>query len=92
MTDSRNRPDPAASGTRPTWVVVGVLLAVGAVVPLFVGLYDSESPRLGSWPFFFWFQFLLIPVVSGMTFVAFKLSETATERDRAARGVRRRKP
>jgi hypothetical protein len=71
---------------------VGVLLAVGAVVPLLVWTYDSESPSVGGFPFFYWFQFLLIPIVSALTFVAFKLSESATERDRAARGQVRRKP
>jgi hypothetical protein len=61
------------------------LLAVGAIVPLLVWLYDTETPALGGFPFFYWFQFLLIPIVSGLTFLAFKLSENATARDRAAR-------
>ena len=84
MSDSRP-PSGAAPSTRPTWTVVGVLLAVGAVVPLLVWMYDSETPTLGGFPFFYWFQFLLIPIVSGLTFLAFKLSENATARDRAAR-------
>jgi Protein of unknown function (DUF3311) len=92
MTDTRPPSGTAPSGTKSTWIVVGVLLAVGAIVPLLVWTYDSESPSLGGFPFFFWFQFLLIPIVSAMTYVAFKLSETATERDRQARGQVRRKP
>jgi hypothetical protein len=81
-----------ASGTGTVWTVVGLLLAVGAVVPLLVGSYDSTAPELAGFPFFFWFQFLLIPIVSALTYVAFKLSESATERDRKARGVTRRQP
>ena len=92
MTDSRPPSGTAPSDTRSTWIVVGVLLAVGAVVPLLVWTYDSESPSIGGFPFFYWFQFLLIPIVSALTFVAFKLSEAATERDRRARGQVRRKP
>jgi hypothetical protein len=69
-----------------------VLLAVGIVVPILVGTYDSEGPELAGFPFYYWFQFLLIPVVSALTYIAFKLSESATERDRAARGVTRRQP
>ena len=84
MSDSRP-PSGTAASTRPTWIVVGLLLAVGATVPLMVWLYDTESPALGGFPFFYWFQFLLIPVVSGLTYLAFKLSENATARDRAAR-------
>lgn len=87
------RPErPASSGTRKVWTVVGVLLAVGVVIPILVGTYDSETPELAGFPFYYWFQFLLIPVVSTLTYIAFKLSESATERDRAARGVTRRQP
>ena len=86
---SEGRP---ASGTRTVWTVVGLLLAVGAIVPLLVGTYDSTAPELAGFPFFYWFQFLLIPIVSALTYVAFKLSESATERDRKARGVTRRQP
>jgi hypothetical protein len=100
MSDSRPQPAPgsdrpgpdSSSGTRPVWITVGVLVAVGAVVPLLVWTYDSESPALGAFPFFYWYQFLLIPIVSGLTFVAFRLSELATERDRAARRASRRNP
>ena len=90
MSDSRPPSGTAPStdagrSTRPTWTVVGILLAVGATVPLLVWLYDSETPTLGGFPFYFWFQFALIPIVSLLTFVAFRLSESATARDRAAR-------
>jgi len=72
--------------------MVGLLLAVGIVAPLLVWVYDSETPALGGFPFFYWFQFLLIPVVSALTFVAFKLSESATARDREARRRAGRQP
>ena len=62
MSDSRARTGPAPSDTRPTWIAVGVLLAVGIVVPLLVWFYDTETPELGGFPFFYWFQFLLIPI------------------------------
>lgn len=92
MTDTRPPSGSAPSDTGPTWVVVGILLAVGVVVPLLVWLYDTESPSVGGFPFYYWFQFLLIPVVSALTFVAFKLTESATARDRQARGQVGRKP
>lgn len=85
-------PRSSSSGTGKVWAVVGVLLAVGVVVPILVNTYDSEPPELAGFPFFYWFQFLLIPVVSTLTYIAFKLSESATERDRAARGLTRRQP
>jgi hypothetical protein len=85
-------PSRPHSNTAKIWIVVGVLLAVGVVVPIRVGTYDSEAPELAGFPFFYWFQFLLIPVVSALTYLAFRLSQVATARDRAARGVTRRQP
>ncbi|MGZ4437940.1 MAG: DUF3311 domain-containing protein [Nocardioides sp.] len=79
---------PASGSTRPLWVAVGVLLAVGVIAPLLVGTYAREAPSLFGFPFYYWYQFLLIPIVSLLTFTAFKLSQTATARDRAARGQR----
>jgi uncharacterized membrane protein len=68
--------------TRGAWALVAVLLAIGIVVPLLVFLYDSVTPTLWGFPFFYWFQFAMIPVVSLLTFAAFRLSESATRRDR----------
>ncbi len=86
--------DPAAAEhgrprrrTSPTWAVVAGLLAVGIVVPLMVFLYDSPTPALLGFPFFYWFQFLMIPVVSLLTFAAFRLSLRATAQDRPTFGL-----
>lgn len=73
--------------TRTAWIVIGVLLAAGIVVPLLVPIYDTAKPTLLGFPFYYWFQFALIPVVSILTYLAFKISETATARDRRARGL-----
>ncbi len=56
-----------------TWVLVGGLLAVPMVVPLLVPIYARETPELGGMPFFFWFQFALIPVAALLTWTAFVL-------------------
>ena len=63
--------------------MVAGLLAIGIVVPLLVFLYDSAEPTLWGFPFFYWFQFAMIPVASLLTFVAFRLSQRATAEDRA---------
>lgn len=70
-----------------TWVAVAVLLGIGIVVPLCVFLYDSVTPTLWGFPFYYWFQFAMIPVVSILTFVAFQLSLAATRRDREQLGM-----
>ena len=73
--------------TTGLWVAVAVLLGIGIVVPLMVFLYDSMTPTLWGFPFYYWFQFAMIPVVSLLTFVAFRLSLAATRKDREKLGL-----
>jgi ABC-type transport system involved in cytochrome c biogenesis permease component len=68
------------TGSRGLWAVIVVLLALPVVVPLIVPLYDKVDPRLGGFPFFFWFQFALIVFSAGMTVLAFYLSKVAARR------------
>ena len=84
---SERRPAPPGRRTTGAWVVVAVLLGLGIVVPLLVPLYDSEDPALWGFPFYYWFQFLLIPIVSLMTYAAFRLSLRATREDRTRFGL-----
>lgn len=66
-----------------------VLLAVAIVVPLLIWVYDREDPTLFGLPFFYWFQFLLIPVTSILTYIAFRLLTPGRVRSRAAGGEHR---
>ena len=49
------------------WLLVVALLAPAVVLPLCVPLYDRADPEVGGWPFFFWFQMLLIVVAVALT-------------------------
>ncbi|MGA8210538.1 MAG: DUF3311 domain-containing protein [Nocardioidaceae bacterium] len=73
--------------TTGAWVTVAGLLGVGIVVPLLVFVYDREEPTLLGFPFFYWFQFMMIPIVSAMTFTAFRISEAAKRKDRERFGL-----
>ncbi len=44
-----------------------------------------EDPTLFGFPFFFWFQFALIPVAVVLTVVAYYLSKAGRSRDRGAK-------
>ena len=79
---------PAGRRTNAAWAVVGVLLAIGILLPLMVFIYDQEDPSLWGFPFYYWFQFLLIPIVSALTFTAFKISQGALAKDREDIGLR----
>ncbi len=58
------------------WAIVVVLLVPAVVLPLLVGVYDRTDPELWGFPFYYWFQFLLIPVVAVLTTVAYWLTRT----------------
>lgn len=77
-----------ARSSRPLWIVITVLLLAAALPPLAVGLYDREDPTLWGFPFYFWFQFALIPYAVVLTVVSYYLAKEATRRDRLAAGLR----
>ncbi len=64
------------------WVVIVVILIPPVVVPLWVPLYDKADPTLWGFPFFYWFQFLLILCSAVLTIVALLLSQVADRKDR----------
>jgi hypothetical protein len=75
---------PATPGRRPSglWVVIVLILIPPVVVPLWVPLYDKETPTLWGFPFFYWFQFLLILCSAVLTVVAYLISLVADRRQR----------
>ena len=81
------RRDPAPLGVPPTdkrkIVRACVLLAIPLVARLWVSSYNQEDPKLGPFPFFFWYQFAWVFVCSAMTYGAYRLVLSA-------RGDRRR--
>jgi hypothetical protein len=58
------------------WTIVVVLLVPAVVLPLLVGVYDRTDPELWGFPFYYWFQFLLIPVAAVLTTTAYWLTRT----------------
>jgi len=73
--------------SRGRWVLIGLLLTPAVVLPLWVSLYDRAEPTLFGFPFFYWFQLLLIVVSVALTVPAFLLSQDADRRDRVAHGL-----
>jgi uncharacterized protein DUF3311 len=77
--------EPVRSTSRRStglWVVIILILIPPVVVPLWVPLYDKSDPTLWGFPFFYWFQFLLILCSAVLTIVAFLLSQVADRKDR----------
>jgi len=82
MSQESARPAPTRRRSTGLWVVIVVILIPAVVVPLWVPLYLRTDPTLWGFPFFYWFQFLLIPCAATLTIVAYLLSRTAERRDR----------
>jgi hypothetical protein len=59
---------------RARWTIVLILLTPAVVLPLLVGIYDRVDPELFGFPFYFWFQFALIPLAAVLTSAAFQLT------------------
>ena len=81
-------PDATPAATRPTrghWLLVHLLLAPAVVVPLLVPLYDKTDPTLFGFPFYYWFQFALIPCAAALTFAAYVVAKRANEIERGER-------
>jgi uncharacterized membrane protein len=70
------------------------LLIIPIVVPLIVPLYNRIEPTLFGWPFFYWFQLLLVGLGVLTTAVVYRFTrrskaDQAAARDAIARDARR---
>jgi hypothetical protein len=69
--------DPRTGQRVGLLVLAGILLAVPIVALLWVGSYDRIEPKLGAFPFFFWYQFAWVFLCSVFTWTAYKLVQAA---------------
>jgi hypothetical protein len=62
----------AHSGKSPaTWTTVTVLLALAILGTLWVPLYARSAPRLGPFPFFYWFQLIWVPLTAVLCWICY---------------------
>ncbi len=83
----------APPGRSPvTWVSVMILLVVAIGGTLWVPIYARFMPKLGDFPFFYWYQLIWLPVVAilcWLCYVLLKAKPTPDARPRHGRGVRK---
>jgi cytochrome bd-type quinol oxidase subunit 2 len=75
-------------------VAVAVMLTVAIAGALWVPIYAHSLPKLGDFPFFYWYQLILVPVTAILCWLCYLLLRTkpATPTAPTARhreGVRR---
>ena len=61
------------------------LLLVPIVVPLLVPLYNRVEPTLFGWPFFYWFQLLLVALGVATTALVYRMTRRSKAEQQAAR-------
>ena len=79
----------ARSGKGPVrWGAVTVLLAVAILGTLWVPLYARSMPGLGPFPFFYWYQFIWVPLSAVILWICYLLLKARPARDAGPRDGR----
>ena len=59
---------------------VAVLLTVAVIGALWVPIYAHTEPKLGAFPFFYWYQLILVPVTAILCWISYLLLRTRPAR------------
>jgi hypothetical protein len=63
---------PTRGPARPgPYVISGILIAIGIVMPLLVPLYARQEPALFGMPFFYWYQMLWVLIDALLLWVCY---------------------
>ncbi|MDD9349368.1 DUF3311 domain-containing protein [Mumia sp.] len=57
----------------PLLILATVLLAIPVIALLWVDSYARIEPKLGPWPFFFWYQFLWVFITAALTYTSYRI-------------------
>lgn len=67
----------APPGRSPaTWGAVTVLLLVAVGGALWVPIYARSMPKLGDFPFFYWYQLIWVPLSAVLLWICYLLLRT----------------
>jgi hypothetical protein len=69
------------------WILVTILLLVAVLGTLIVPIYARSAPKLGSFPFFYWYQLLWVPVVALLTTICYLITTRVARPARDRRGA-----
>jgi hypothetical protein len=67
---------------RGPYAIVGVLLAIGIVVPLLIPTYARATPAVIGLPFFYWYQMLWVLIDTALLAVCFAIISREDRRRR----------
>jgi hypothetical protein len=61
---------------RGNLILAGILLLIALVGALVVPIYARATPKLGDFPFFYWWQLIWVPVVAILAAISYLLVRT----------------
>lgn len=70
-------PNAVPPANKGLLVAAGILLAIPCLALIPVGWYSKADPKLGAFPFFFWYQFLWVILTAFFTVGAYVLVNKA---------------
>jgi Protein of unknown function (DUF3311) len=80
------RVNPVA--THPiTSITIGVLVTAAILGTLIVPIYARITPKLGDFPFFYWYQLIYMPAVALVLWIAMLLQRRLASRQPAGPGT-----
>ena len=59
-----------------TWIVIAIVLAAALIGTLWVPFYNHLTPTLWGFPFFYWYQLILVPVTAFLCWISYLLLRT----------------
>jgi uncharacterized membrane protein len=66
---------------------VAIMLSVAIMGSLWVPLFARSQPELAGFPFFYWYQLILVPVTSILLWICFLLLRPKRRRGAPSRGT-----
>jgi hypothetical protein len=70
-----------------TVTAVAVMLSVTIMGSLWVPLFARSQPELAGFPFFYWYQLILVPMTSVLLWICFLLLRPKRRRGAPSRGA-----
>jgi hypothetical protein len=62
-----------------TWTAVTILLTLAILGTLWIPLYARSAPKLGPFPFFYWFQLIWVPMTAVLCRICYWLLRARPE-------------
>lgn len=76
---------PTRGPARPgPYILAGIILAIGIVLPLIVPISARVAPKVFGFPFFYWYQILWVFIEAGLLWITYAIVIREDKRRRDA--------